>query len=256
MTGTKMCDCRDCGSSIEINRRASSTNSLCGTCKKRKQQERNSRRTRQTPISLISDRVCCLECKREFSLKGIFSHIWRVHGEGKSRRSWNKGLTKDSDETVKQISEKLKEGYKNGRKVCVPDWTGKKHAEKTKKKLSEIRVEFLKKNPDKVPYLLNHYSKGESFPEKYFREIFEGMKLEFKQEVRESIYSLDFVLRNNINIEIDGEQHYVDDRILEGDIRRNKYLENIGYEIRRVRWSEFQKLKKKERETFILELVS
>lgn len=51
------------------------------------------------------------------------------------------------------------------------------HTEETKQKLSQIRKQYLKDNPDKVPYLLNHYSKGESYPEKYFSECFQGTNI-------------------------------------------------------------------------------
>ena len=47
----------------------------------------------------------------------------------------------------------------------------RKLSEETKKKISESRIKYLKENPDKIPYKLNHYSKGESYPEKYFEEI-------------------------------------------------------------------------------------
>jgi len=45
-----------------------------------------------------------------------------------------------------------------------------------------------------------------------------------------------------INIEIDGDQHYYDNKIVESDIRRNKYLESLGWDIIRIRWSEYKKM--------------
>jgi len=47
----------------------------------------------------------------------------------------------------------------------------RKHSQETKEKISEIRKAFLKENPDKVPYRLNHSSR-ESYPEKIFREAY------------------------------------------------------------------------------------
>ena len=35
----------------------------------------------------------------------------------------------------------------------------RKHTEESKKKISRSRIKYLKENPDKVPYLLNHSSK-------------------------------------------------------------------------------------------------
>ena len=202
----------------------------------------------------------CPECDKEYSIKGIGNHIWRAHGEGKSfspNEGYKDGTRKGTNKFIKAeqlgkdkpiVSEEAKE---NMSKAHI----GNKLSKKTKDKISKARIKYLNENPDKVPYILNHYSKGESYPEQYFREIFEIRNINFQQEVRERLYSLDFVV-GNINTEIDGEQHYVDGRIKESDIKRNKYLESIGYEIRRVRWAEYQKLKKEEKEIYINELLS
>ncbi len=55
----------------------------------------------------------CPYCNKEFCKKGICSHIWRMHENGKEfkvtintgRISWNKGLTKETDDRVKINSE-------------------------------------------------------------------------------------------------------------------------------------------------------
>lgn len=113
----------------------------------------------------------------------------------------------------------------------------------TRKKLSEIRKKYLEEHPDKVPYLLNHHSKGDSYPEKYFKEVFEIEKIDLKHHLQIGIYQLDFYnLESKIDIEIDGDQHYVDKRIIESDIRRTKFLECKGWKVFRVKWSEYQKL--------------
>lgn len=121
--------------------------------------------------------------------------------------------------------------------------TGRTHTEETKQKLSKIRKDFLLKNPDKVPYKLNHYSKGPSYPEKYFTELFIKENIIFETEKQVGLYSLDFTFPNTmIDLEINGEQHYVDNRIVESDKRRAEYLKGIGYTILIIRWSEYQKL--------------
>jgi hypothetical protein len=50
--------------------------------------------------------------------------------------------------------------------------TGRKHSQETKDKISQARIKYLSENPDKVPHLVNHSSK-ESYPEKYFTDVFE-----------------------------------------------------------------------------------
>ena len=42
-------------------------------------------------------------------------------------------------------------------------------------------------------------------------------------------------------VEIDGEQHY-SEYMIEHDIERTLYLENLGWKGIRIRWSEYQKL--------------
>lgn len=131
---------------------------------------------------------------------------------------------------------------------------GKKLSEETKNKISKSRKDFLLKNPDKVPYLLNH-SRNESYPEKYFWEIFEKKNIGIVKSYRIGLYELDFSIPNKkINIEIDGDQHYYDQKILESDIRRNKYLEDLGWNIIRIRWSDYQKMYNKSKEEYINEI--
>lgn len=80
----------------------------------------------------------CIYCNKEFSPKGIGTHIWRVHGEGKkhnpnigfkkgTRQIWNKGLTKETDERVLNICKSIRhDGFQ-----------GKHHNNNTKLILSE-----------------------------------------------------------------------------------------------------------------------
>ena len=206
----------------------------------------------------------CPYCNKEYSKKGMGTHIWRNHGEGKNftansdgykngRIAWNKGLTKETDKRLFKKSETYKNRVKEGK--IIPPQTGKPLSEEHKKLISKSRKDFLDKNPDKVPYKLNHYSKGMSYPEKYFKDIFEKENIKYEQEVRISLYSLDFVLFNKkINIEIDGEQHYTDKRIIESDKKRTNFLEKNGWKVIRIRWSNWQKMSKKEKINFINDL--
>lgn len=57
-------------------------------------------------------KIKCELCDKEYSKKGMGTHVWRTHGEGKTFNSnnigyligtkiaWNKGKTKDTDDTV------------------------------------------------------------------------------------------------------------------------------------------------------------
>ena len=83
--------------------------------------------------------------------------------------SWNKGLTKDTDERVAKGAKKLKEKYKN--KEIENGFKGHHWNEEDKKRISEQRKKYLSEHPDKVPYLLNH-SSNISYPERYFKIVF------------------------------------------------------------------------------------
>ena len=130
----------------------------------------------------------------------------------------------------------------------------RKLSEETKKKISESRKKYLFENPDKVPYKLNHSSK-ESYPEKYFTEVFKNEGIEVIKSFYIGLYELDFcILDKKIDIEIDGSQHYLDKKIVESDKRRNEFLEDDGWDIIRINWSEYQKLNFDEKKEYITNL--
>lgn len=163
---------------------------------------------------------------------------------------WNKGLTADNDPRVKQQSITLSNRFSND---LVSPFKGKHHSEDNKQKLSMKRKQYLLDNPEKVPYKLNHHSK-QSYPEKYFREVFDNDDLlkTAISEYRVKLYSLDFAFPDiKFYIEIDGEQHYKDSRIVEHDKKRNLELEKLGWKSIRIRWSEYNKKSLDEKQEFI-----
>lgn len=163
---------------------------------------------------------------------------------------WNKGLTADTDSRVKQQSITISTRFIDG---LVSSFKGKHHSKESKQKLSIKRKQYLLDNPEKVPYKLNHHSK-QSYPEKYFREVFDNDDLlkTAISEFRVKLYSLDFAFPDiKFYIEIDGEQHYTDSRIVEHDKKRNLELEKMGWKSIRIRWSEYNKKSLEEKQEFI-----
>lgn len=119
----------------------------------------------------------------------------------------------------------------------------RKVSQETRDKISKSMRKFLAENPDKVGYVMNHYSKKTSYPEQYFLNLFEVEKIDLKHHLRVSFYELDFYNEEKkVYVEIDGEQHFRDNRIIESDRKRTEYLENLGWKGYRVRWAEYQKL--------------
>ncbi len=133
-------------------------------------------------------------------------------------------------------------------------WKGRSHSDATRKKISLSRIKFLDEHPHMVPYVLNHKSKGESYPERYWREVLTDHGIDFIQEHRVSRYRIDFAI-GNVALEIDGEQHYVDERVKNSDLRRNEVLARLGWKTIRVRWAEYQRLDEAEKERFRFSLL-
>ena len=131
------------------------------------------------------------------------------------------------------------------------------HTEETKKKISDSRIKFLHENPHMVPYKLNHYSKGRSYAEEYWKVILDSNNLVYEEQYQIGPYQLDFAFPElKIDLEIDGDQHHLDKRVVESDKRRNLYLNNLGWTTIRVKWSEYKKLtEKKEYVSIILEQI-
>lgn len=165
--------------------------------------------------------------------------------------AWNKGLSKKTDKRIEKSAKTLSDGYTTGRLVNVN--AGTTLSEEQKKKISISRKKYLEEHPDKVPYLINHHSNGDSFPEKYFKEVFDNEHIDYKQNYYQCGYFLDFAWPDKkIYLEVDGEQHYVDKRIVEHDkVRTKKLLENGWTCIERIRWSIFQTLSKEEKMVYL-----
>ena len=197
---------------------------------------------------MYSCRYCNKICK---NLKSLVQHERLCTKNTERKHVWNEGLTKDTDLRLKERGEKLSKRLLN--RELMPFFLGKHHSDDTKKHLSEVQKKFLKENPEKVPYKVNHYTK-KSYPEKYFEDVFskdeELKKLVGQYQV--GLYSLDFAMPDiKFYIEIDGEQHYVDKRIVEHDKIRTKKLSELGWNVYRIRWSEYKKLKKEAKEKVI-----
>ena len=84
--------------------------------------------------------------------------------------------------------------------------------------------------------------------------MLDSNNLIYEEQYQIGIYQLDFAFVDlKIDLEIDGDQHYLDQRIAASDIRRTKYLEELGWKTIRVRWSNYKKLADKKQ--FVDEIV-
>lgn len=170
--------------------------------------------------------------------------------------SWNKGLTEKDDPRIKKSRDTMRDGFKTGR--LVGSQKGKPMSEETKRKISETMKTFCAEHPDRVPYVLNHHSRGDSYPEMFFKNVLENANITYDKDFPAYGYFLDFAWPNaKAYFEVDGEQHYVDKRIVEHDVERTAKLDANGWKcLTRIRWSTFQKSTKEEQQKIIQDLIS
>ena len=122
-------------------------------------------------------------------------------------------------------------------------WLGRKHTPESKARISASMKRFFTENPDRAGYALNHYSKGASYPERYWRECLENAGVTFEAEYPLGSYRLDFGFPDTkVDLEIDGNQHQADPRIVKHDKVRDLWVTRQGWKVIRVSWPSFRKL--------------
>jgi very-short-patch-repair endonuclease len=187
----------------------------------------------------------CLKPKAPKKIRGVDYDPARGYKDG-TRQAWNIGLNKENDPRIKSMGEKISESISGKKRKPL--------STEHKTILSQKRIEYLNQNPSKVPYKLNHSSKI-SYPENYFIEVFSNIVEDFEFQYRVQRYSLDFANpKHKLYLEIDGEQHYVDEKIIKHDVKRTIILKNLGWSGLRIRWSEFNKKTFEEKQKQILQI--
>lgn len=184
----------------------------------------------------------CPHCGKKYSPKGIGTHIWRNHGDGKDfnpnkgydndRVAWNKGLTKEENQSLKSMSEKL-----SGRESI---FKGKKHSIESRKKMSDSALLAFKEGRHSTWNTRNI----QSYAEVYFENVlinnglinFVKKEHKIKVEGKNKCYFLDFYFEDKgIDLEIDGSQHELPERA-ESDKIRDEYLSTKGIKVFRIKW--------------------
>lgn len=202
---------------------------------------------------IIADsKYICNFCGKTFKKQGIKTHIWRCHtNEGKvfdpnrdykngMRVAWNKGLTKETDNRIKNASEKYKRNYKNGLLKSHKIYNKCKTKEYRERKSLIMRQAVLD-NPDSYN---GHYNRG--FVKEY---IYNGIKLLGSWELKFAVWcdknNIKWIKnKDQFKYILDGKEHiYFPDFYL---LDTNEYIEIKGFETDRdtLKWSQFPKDKK------------
>lgn len=117
-----------------------------------------------------------------------------------------------------------------------------KHTEETKLKLSLLRKQFLKNNPDKHPWRNN--KKFKSVPCEKLKEWLKLNNIKFVSEyeshgVNGRLFSIDIAIPNKmIAIEVNGNQHYNKDGTLKQYYKeREDLLKNVGWSVYQIHYT-------------------
>jgi len=153
--------------------------------------------------------------------------------------SWNKGLTKETDERVRKSSETYKLHIKEG--IIKPSQLGKPLTEEHKRNISNgMKLAHKEKRAHNIGS--SRWNNEHSWPEQWFIEVLHNElnmveNVDYKTEMPFDKYSLDFAWpEKKLCIEIDGEQH---ERFAEyklRDVSKDKLLKENGWKVFRIKW--------------------
>ena len=158
----------------------------------------------------------------------------------KGKPSWNKGLSKETEERLKLRGERLHKRYENG-ELTAPQ-TGKSLSEETKKKISES---MKKAQKDGRAYNIgqSRWNNEHSIPEKWLIKVLKNdfnqiENIDYKTEMSFYRYALDFAWpEKKLCIEIDGKQHLYDEKQIARDKEKDRLLKEDGWKELRLKWS-------------------
>lgn len=195
-------------------------------------------------------------CKKNPDRQEIVSNFIKFNQERKEKGlpGVNKGKTKDNCEWKRKATEKLKNRYDSGEIVTWNKGLTKDSDERVAKYAQFVSDTMKKKHESGEAYYWGKYG-DLSYPEQYFLDIFSSPEFcnnDFIHNYHLGPYKLDFAWPDQkLCIEVDGDQHYRTQKRIDSDTRRDKYCEERGWTIIRIKWSDFDKLNRKEREEFI-----
>lgn len=149
--------------------------------------------------------------------------------------SWNSGLTKENNSSLKSAAEKLKQKYDSGEITArSPACTKEYWTEERKREKSEWRKQLHKDFPETHPNRrLAGNRKKMSYPEQVAFDWLTRYNIVFEHQKKIDKFFPDFVV-GNLVIEIDGAQWHDKEK----DKVRDEIISSYGYNVVRILSSE------------------
>lgn len=176
----------------------------------------------------------------------------KCHQKFESRTEMRKHFMEEHKELTRsreiKICEKCGAEYVNIRKhkqICPNLVHHHVFTEDEKRSLSEKRIAYLKANPDKHPW--KNSLKFRSEPCEKLKEFLLSKGVTFKEEYTDQnwdrSYSMDIaILDKMIDLEVNGNQHYIDGKLKPKYQRRHDYLTSLGWEVIEIPYMECFKI--------------
>lgn len=189
------------------------------------------------------ERLCKLNPERdEHSLKVLSENRYKWNA---GHTAWNKGKTKETDERVAKYAETNSVNHQGENS----NWFGRKHSDETKAKIAAKQ----KENYRGISRYATVREQRKSYAERYFDKIFTTANKQYHVDR----FFLDYAWpETKVYIEVDGEQHYTEAGVAH-DKERTDVLTKLGWTcLKRIRWSEYQKLDKENKKEFVKNLLT
>lgn len=174
----------------------------------------------------LAEKIKCPHCEKEYSKKGIGTHIWRNHTEvgieftknhdpnkgykEGTRQGWSKGLKKETNDSILRTSKTLTSKYADG--ILIPSMKGKNHSKESIEKISKNGGGCRKGSGRGKKGWYKGYWCDSSWElafviynierDIYFKRNTEGFKYKFKDKVFN--YYPDFIMEDGSYVEIKG----------------------------------------------------
>lgn len=180
----------------------------------------------------------CKYCSKEFKNPGAKAMHEKSCKNNPGRieyTTWNKGLTKDNNESVLKLSNSIKKLHESGYyKEIYKNYSPKPISEETRKKLSDSLKRYFAENKDKHPW--KNSKKFISAPCEFLKNELRQRNIQFVEEYTpfdDYAYAIDISWPDiKIGIEVNGNQHYNSDFTLkEYYQKRHNIFEERGWKL-------------------------